>query len=86
MMMKKDFDDAFEEGFHASIETLLDRIKSGEASAGELREFRSLMKDANFFERIVLNETPVIAFGERLPFVDPETKGLVDGEADQATG
>jgi len=28
----------------------------------------------------------VIAVGERLPFVDPETKGLVDGEADQAIG
>jgi hypothetical protein len=79
--MTKSFDDIFEEGFHASIELLLERIQSGEASAVEIKEFRSLMKDANFFERVILNETPVIAIGERLPFVDPEHKSVPDSEA-----
>lgn len=82
----KSFDDLFEEGFHASIETLLDRIKSGEASAMEIKEFRSLMKDANFFERVILNETPVLEIAERLPFLDPEHKSVSEEEPEELAG
>jgi len=77
-MNDKHFDDLLEEGFHASIESLLERIKSGDASAMEIREFRSLMKDANFYERVLLNETPVIAMADPLPFVDPEHKSVTE--------
>jgi hypothetical protein len=76
--MPKSFDDLFEEGFYASIDTLLERVKSGQASAGEIKELRALMKDANFFERVILNDTPVIEISERLPFVDPEHKSVTE--------
>jgi len=82
--MKTSFDDLFEEGFHASIETLLTRIKGGEASANEIKEFRSLMKDANFFERVLLNETPILEISDRLPFVDPEHKSVDEGPSEMA--
>ena len=84
--MTKSFDDLFEEGFYASIETLLERVKSGQASAGEIKELRSLMKDANFFERVVLNETPVIEISAPLPFVDPEHKSVTEEDLEERTG
>jgi len=40
------------------------------------------MKDANFFERVLLNETPILEISERLPFVDPEHKSVTDGPSE----
>jgi hypothetical protein len=55
----------------ASIELLLDRVKSGEATASELSVARQLLKD-NGIDQSPREGSPVTQLAVVMPFEDPE--------------
>ena len=55
----------------ASIELLLDRVKSGEATASELSVARQLLKD-NGIDQSPRQGSPVTQLAVVMPFEDPE--------------
>lgn len=55
----------------ASIELLLDRVKSGEATASELSVARQLLKD-NGIDQSPREGSPMTQLAVVMPFEDPE--------------
>ena len=60
------------EQLHVTLaQELLNRIKSGEASAAELTAAAKFLKD-NGIDGIAKNESPLLELAKSLPFADPE--------------
>jgi hypothetical protein len=67
-----DVDSLLQELHIASIELLLERVKSGEATASELSVARQLLKDNNI-EQSPHEGSPMTQLAVVMPFSDPES-------------
>ena len=66
-----DIEALLQERHVASIELLLDRVKSGEATASELSVARQLLKD-NGIDQSPQEGNPMTQLAVVMPFEDPE--------------
>ena len=68
-----DRNDLLESLFDKTIEALLDRVKSGEASASELNVARQMLKD-NGIEAIATPSNPLGSLASQLPVFSDDEK------------